>query len=710
MRLITFSAKNFKNLENLSIDFSNYNLISGDNGSGKSSILQGITYCLTDKLSEKLSEYVSWGKDYFELSLSFEHQKDIYDYSVRYSGSTKKELKINSSEFYRGGEAAAKINSIINSELLMYSSISEQGQSYSILLESPSERLKKFKTILGVDKLANVVEICKKEISEKKSEIDRLKTEVQILSNKQFSYLEEFDLPNIDSISQSLTEQETQKDIALRNKELLNRFQQDQVAYKKEVEKQSSTITELQSKESQFSNIGSANFDETLFSTLLLKKKEYDSLLTEYSSKKQNRLTYINRLETLKNKKTSVEEKKNSVKIYRVASLDFDDKYLKNLNEEIQNLSVKLKQLQAHEKLAKEGKCPSCGQDFKHDPSKLSSEIQETKALLDTLKGEHEIKKSSLEDYEKKTFENSKNKEIIANYEEDLKATSKELEELAEVPEPELASYDTDFLKSLASLEVQKIEYEKNKLLIERLKKEIDGLKFEISRFSKIEQPIEPAYEKENFNIDLYESLKKELNIYEEKKDRLRSILEHNKKTKLEEENNKNEIKQKESVYYNLVGDMSVLEEAKAVIEKKFASFLIEKGTTFVESQMNKFFQICYNKYTVFFKQTENKNSIDFYYSDEESGKLASASLCSGFEKQLLSIAFRVALASITGLGFLILDEIDSDASEENSINLYSNLISSGLFNQIIAISHKEETKAYLINNHQTQLIKLGES
>ena len=157
------------------------------------------------------------------------------------------------------------------------------------------------------------------------------------------------------------------------------------------------------------------------------------------------------------------------------------------------------------------------------------------------------------------------------------------------------------------------------------------------------------------------------------------------------------------------MGDISVLEESRNIIDKQFSSYLIEKGTQYVEYKMNNFFQKCYSRYTVFFRQTESKNSIDFFYNDIN-GKGGSASLCSGFEKQLLSVAFRVALASITGIGFLILDEIDSDASEENSISLYSNLIDSNLFSQIISISHKNDTKEYLLNNYQTKLIELGDN
>lgn len=708
MKLLKFKAKNFKNLENFEVTFSNYNLISGDNGSGKSSVLQGIAYCLTDKLPEKLSEYVLWGKEFFELTLDFEHNGDMYNYYVKYSTSTKKELSINKDVFLRGGEAANHISKIVNSELLLYSSISEQGQSYSILTESPAERLKKFKTILGIDKLSRIVENVKKEISQKKSEADLLKKEIEILSSKQFTYLEDFDLPDISELSKTLQLQETYREVSEKNQKLQSVYDMELGVYKKESDKQIQIKKELEEKEGQLCSIDSKDFDETLYSNLLGQKKEFEFKKSEYDLKKKSRLNYLQNLQNLKFKQKSLEEKKNGVKLYRISNLEYDESYLKSINENIQNLSVTLKQLKNHEKLAREGKCPSCGQDFKHDLKSLLLEIDTVKAEHDTLISEYEMKKSALDDYQKKNLENSKSREIIKVYEDDLVNLSEEINSLVEVPEPEDIQLDESFLKTLTTLEKEKADYEKNKQLIDSLRKQIEGLKFEISRFTELKKPVEPSYEKELFDESIYLSVKKELNIYEEKKSRLLFVETHNKKVKEEEENHKTSIKDKEVIYYNLIGEISILEESRTILDKQFSSYLIEKGTEYVEFQMNNFFQRCYSRYTVYFRQTESKNSIDFFYTDKV-GKIVSASLCSGFEKQLLSIAFRVALASITGLGFLVLDEIDSDASEENSIKLYSNLIDSNLFSQIICISHKAETKQYLLNNHQTNLIELGD-
>lgn len=709
MKLIKFKAKNFKNLEEIEINFSNYQLICGDNGSGKSSILQGITYCLTDRLPEKLSEYIRWGQKQFELVLDFEHNSNFYHYTVKYSNASKKELMVNDTDFFRGSDATNQISKLVNADLLLYSSISEQGQSYSILLESPSERLKKFKSILGIDKLIRIVEDLKKEISTKKTASEVLKKEIDLLSSREFSFLEEFDLVDISEVKKSLSIQEKYREISDSNELLRKQYEFELNKYNKDLLVLESLKKTLNETNLKLSSLNKESFNESKYNSLLLRSKQYQLDKSEYLNKKSNRDKYLSIKNSLLSKKISVEEKKSLVKIYRLSNLDYDDSYLKELNEKILNTSFTLKNLKGHEKLAREGKCSTCGQDFKHDVSSIVSDISDTEAELSTLKGEYEMKSSSWSEFQKKSQENLKNKEIIELYDNELNSISKELIDLVEVPEVENIDLDSTFLSELEILEKQKLEYDKVRDGIESLQKEIESLKLQIDSLSSIKQPNQPQYQESLFKESIYENLKKELNVYEEKESRLRFIQEHNKKVLIEEENNKNQIKDKETIYYSNMGDITVLEESRNIIDKQFSSYLIEKGTEYVEYKMNNFFQKCYSRYTVFFRQTESKNSIDFFYTDKE-GQGGSASLCSGFEKQLLSVAFRVALASITGIGFLILDEIDSDASEENSINLYSNLIDSNLFSQVIGISHKSDTKEYLLNNYQLKLIELGDN
>jgi DNA repair exonuclease SbcCD ATPase subunit len=709
MKLLKFKAKNFKNLVDTEIDFSNYNLISGDNGSGKSSILQGITYCLTDRLPEKLSEYIRWGEKQFELVLDFEHNSNRYHYAVKYSNASKKELTVNDKDFFRGSDATNQISKLVNADLLLYSSISEQGQSYSILLESPAERLKKFKSILGIDKLIKIVEDLKKDISTKKVECEVVKKEIDLLSSREFTFLEEFVLNDISEVKKSLDIQESYREIFNNNENLRKQYELELDKYSRDLITLESLKKDLIEKTSKLNSLNKENFNESKYNTLLLKSKQLELDKSEYLNKKSNWEKYENTKKNLFNKKDSVNDKKSAIKLYRVSSLDFDDSYLKELNERILDRSFNLKTLKNHERLAKEGKCSTCGQDFKHDVKSIISDINDLESEISILKDEYQTKKSIWDELQKKNQDNLKNKEIIQVYENELEGILKEIESLVVVTEPTEIKFDFTFLSELDILEKQKLEYDKIKNLIDSLQKEIETLKFQIDSLLSISKPIQPIYDKHLFNETIYDSLKKELNVYEEKQSRLKFIQEHNKKIEQEEENNKTLIKNKETIYYSTMGDISILEESRNIIDKQFSSYLIEKGTQYVEYKMNNFFQKCYSRYTVFFRQTESKNSIDFFYNDIN-GKGGSASLCSGFEKQLLSVAFRVALASITGIGFLILDEIDSDASEENSISLYSNLIDSNLFSQIISISHKNDTKEYLLNNYQTKLIELGDN
>ena len=109
---------------------------------------------------------------------------------------------------------------------------------------------------------------------------------------------------------------------------------------------------------------------------------------------------------------------------------------------------------------------------------------------------------------------------------------------------------------------------------------------------------------------------------------------------------------------------------------------------------MADFFSKAYNKYEISFSQ--DKNSIDFFYG-EEGGQLSPVSMASGFERSLLALSFRVALASLQDLGIFILDEVDSDASVSNSMLFYETLINNLTDSQIFSITHCEDTKEYIL-------------
>jgi DNA repair exonuclease SbcCD ATPase subunit len=704
MNLKSFKAKNFKNLSDTFIEFENNTIISGDNGSGKSSILQGITYCLTNNLSEKISEYIKWGENSFELNIQFEHGESNYDYVIKSNGSTtSKDLIINEKEFYKNTEASNKISEIINSDLLLYSSISEQGKSYSILTDTPAQKLKRIKSILGIEKLENVSQSMKESLSSFKEEVKINRSSFDHLKSKEFRFQDEIQLKDIEQIKKDFEIQEKQKSIFEKQKSLELNYNNLLKEYNKNIEnkdKHEQEINIINDKLKTYNDISTEKYNSTLVQISKIEKK-----LSDYNNDLKSYNEYLKRKNDIEIKIEHFNYNISNVKLYRLSNLDFDISTIENLKNNLNDFLISRKEIKNHLSLVKNGKCPTCGQSFNKSHEDLEKELQDIEIQISQMQDVIQTKETILKEHENKKLINEKNKIVIDNGKSNIESLQKELSSLEVIDEPK--NIYKEYTEDLKICNSEKQLYESNIKSITLLNDNKRLYESKLNELKNLIQPTEPLYENNSYDINLYESFKKDIWSYEKDVEQNKRIKTFNDQI-IKDKNETDElIKQIENKYYELTSEIKNLEDAKNLIDKQFSSYLIEKGTSFIESQMNSFFQKCYPKYSVYFKQTDNKNSIDFYYTDNDIGKISSASLCSGFEKQLLSIAFRVALASITGLGFLILDEVDSDASTENSISLYSNLIDSKLFNQIICITHKEATKEYLVNNYNIQLLKL---
>jgi len=204
--------RDFRNIKELTLEPSEFiNLISGNNGEGKSSILYAIEYLLTDNLNEKISEYVRWGCDKFYLEMEFIYDNDNYFIKVSAGGSAKKELIINGEFNYKNSEATKKLAEIIDSNIIRYSSISEQGKTAQILFDTPTNRLKKLKEILGIDKIADLCEEIKSDIDKKQEEIKLQDKELKFLEEKKYNFMSELEISNIDDLKKQLEILELEK-------------------------------------------------------------------------------------------------------------------------------------------------------------------------------------------------------------------------------------------------------------------------------------------------------------------------------------------------------------------------------------------------------------------------------------------------------------------------------------------------------------------
>ena len=113
-----------------------------------------------------------------------------------------------------------------------------------------------------------------------------------------------------------------------------------------------------------------------------------------------------------------------------------------------------------------------------------------------------------------------------------------------------------------------------------------------------------------------------------------------------------------------------------------------------LEHEMNSFIQVIFPEMAV--KLFQNKRGVEFFYTTnindgriQTKENLLNAKMASGFEKAILSIAFKVALCRAYDLRFAFMDEIDQAGTEENSESLFKAILSNDLFDQLFVISHK---------------------
>jgi len=230
----------------------------------------------------------------------------------------------------------------------------------------------------------------------------------------------------------------------------------------------------------------------------------------------------------------------------------------------------------------------------------------------------------------------------------------------------------------------EQINNSKNKIEISiKLQEQYNNIK----EPQKVDEPIE--YDKLK-----YDFLIKEVIIYEQKLQEKERITKYNESIEKEKQEDNQRIKSLISSIDLISYKVSILKETRQVLDKDFSAWLIDKGADYLKEKMNAFFQQVSSKYIITFSQ--DKNSIDFYFGDEDN--VSPCSMASGMERAILAISFRVALCSLNNLNFMILDEIDSEFSEENSLKLYTTLLDVMNGSQIFCITHCEETQGFLIN------------
>lgn len=708
MFIKNISLKNFGNVQNQYLDFGKgLTLFSGNNGEGKSTVLKSLALLLFNQTSGKLADYIKWGEEEFEISTEVLHLgknlKISFDYSTKSSNRVVEDL--DTGESYVNTAAISFLDEFFDFNRAKASIISFENE-IDLITTSPSERREYLKKIydLSFKKEIQSIQDDGQEYKEKES---ILKGEIIALENQTFEKMMLERLPFSEDDYKTFI---SSLDVS---KESILSLERERATLKKSIQEKE----ELTNK--RFILLGKLTEEEEILSSIenkLIKRKEEQinlafniSNLDEIKEREFN--NYKEKLNRIKEELPKFEEELNDLNIN-----DIDEEDIKEIKEVIieeeknsHGITLERKTYEKQVEILSLGKCPTCHQNIENflleenqkkleelifSEETLENEINRLKKQLEDFQGELEKIQTSrnslrgkIEGLKKEEEEYiSKIERIELDYEQEVK-----LRKQSYNYEKERIAESIKILEE--NIETKKAYIKEIQIDFEETEKKLNNLKVEdISELNLKIKKAEEAVNNLTEKIKGYETIvtsnneKKKFNILQEERgeERNKKIVEKNK-----------ELEEAQKM-------VALIDESSKILSREFPSFVISKMISSLSFYINEFLSKVYPHYEI--EVVESKNSLRVLYGPEKSD----VKLASGFEQQIFSFAWKYALGKIQNYGLLILDEVDSTASEENSEKFYSTLAKmEAYFEQIFIVTHKQGIKDLLANDFKADVFEV---
>ena len=701
LKLNKLVLNNFMCVEHAELYFNDgVNLIVGNNGQGKSTILQAVALCLLeDKRSDRYQEFIMLGKDTCQVELDADVKGSPI--SIKISLSTKTTTLARTASYNGKVYTNSEVTDLLDSfDLGYYADIIMSMQNEGDITKlKPSEReaylqkLFQFDFTEKVDKLKEdltsikgsidyqnaQIEFNTKSIEERRGEIKKLKP----LS------FQEGDIQSLNSRVKELNDELS------KTAELLKR--KDEVLSKKS-ELQTTIYNVKQNITGYEHDIELIESNKGVIDTLNQKILDYDAQNVELEKEKAG---YQKDIDNLKQKLDAQNVERQDVAesiVERHNTFIQRTTELGDINIQLANKVAELNHAQKHLDMIKLGTCPECGHAFdRTDQTKYNEALDlatKAKEEVENLKSAKQIDVNNADADVKALREKLRNKEI------EISNTSKDISTL----EYKIKNLDGQIQINAAS----KVRIEEQIKQYSSKMNEVDSIK------AKIQEENESLVNL-NKELDDYTNQLTELDgvttVYTEKQSSLMQlqqkiseynneivqnnlILQNNENIKKSIEEMTKKIEESKSSVEGYRRQKATYDEAITLLDKTFPAWLILKTCQMLEHEMNSFIQVIFPNMAV--KLFQNKRGVEFFYTtDINNGRiltkdnLLNAKMASGFEKAILSIAFKVALCRAYNLRFAFMDEIDQAGTEENSESLFKAILSNDLFDQLFVISHK---------------------
>ena len=670
IELNNLHLEHFMKITEADLDLSSaITILEGDNGQGKSAVMEAIAVCLAErKRADSVKEFVQKGFEHAKIVLEMKYNSVpiVFNVVLNVRGGTPLERDVEyEGKHYINSEVTDLIKEL---DFTFYSDIilSMQGQD-DIATMTPVQRANLLQRLFQFDFTEKV-----KGINDK---IDEANEAIK-LDNSKIDYL---------------------------NKELVAKKARRDSVVLKEPPFDSSTYYAKQAEQ------------DKLFEELSNTKKimgEVNELHDKRNDivEKSNNLGY--KIQDLKQKKETAQAAKNELETF-----DFDGKSstltleIENLRKEIdsQNASLQMfdesikanqtKQTEVLQNIAtcqykdtefakklsliERGVCPECGQstcNMDHSVIENDKSINDEKII--NLKTEEGNIGFAIADDRRKKEEVRQNISSLISKKATAEANLTSLRSTYNVLKAKVMPLDVyEQLESdltVAEADQSALQDAYNNVMNELEKRKDAWIK---------QDEIERKYEAIKADIKMFDNAMVFNNAAQKQIEQYDEDIKNS-------ELNIEEIKNNAA---SLAKDIDCYNEVKKVLDKELPNFLIVKTCSKLETEMNTFVQEVFPEFRI--RLLQSKRGVEFFYTTdpnndmEDVKSLINSKMASGYERSVLGIAFKVALCRAYGLTFAALDEIDAAASDDNSMKTFSSLINSNVFDQMIFITHKEPTK-----------------
>ena len=638
--LSRINVKNFMSISEQEIEFNEgITGITGENGSGKSSLLNAIGLCLTEyRAGDSLRDYVKAGELEAQIDLEGLYKGYPISYNViinnRPYGNPLKRKVSYKGKVYENSDYSKfiKHENLENLEKVMFLF---QGDT-SLTSIKPSERATILKQLFNfnfedqVNSLSDSISSAQEDkariqgslsayrsrtfekqgLSREVSEREMISWEDEYLSLKhQLSTLKNIDDSQTSSLKSKIKEMTNEKSRALSG----------EVSLRESIRKNLEDISELES---------------------LIKKSEGVEVPKELPRKIEERNEVLKKL----SEKSYEVNNKKSVCLYKV------------------------KELKAQIEISKKGYCHSCGQKIE------SSYVEE---LLLQLKNEE-----------------AKSENIQA----ELDSIQKEIEETSQqqISDEKTLENITSIINRAVEAK-KKLEEKRNNLHVlekslEEKKSSIELIEGQLSYLGEALKEQDDLLKK----LEEKESLLKKSKELESKINNAKSVRAGNEVKRAQNERIEKEKKECDDQISKLSAEINEkdakiknLKGCLDVFQRDFPNFIVLRACSQLEGYVNEFVHRVFPYMNVSLKQ--DRQGVQFFYKIKGQDRDLSIKMASGAQKSVLTLAYKIAEAKLYGLDCIILDECDASLNDENSSMLYKFIAEINSFKQLIFVSHRKK-------------------